>query len=129
MTAKWPLHYLFYNWYAGQRFMKKGVSPAVQQAFLAEFHSELHTPGLRAKMRLVGREMKPPVGLAGQLSSRTKVHLVWGTHDVHYPRWIPEVIRPLSQASLQWVNGGHYCMWENPTVFTRALENIRNNTL
>ena len=86
-------------------------------------------PELVAKMRLTGREMKPPVGLAGKLSSRTRVHLVWGTQDAHYPRWIPQVIRPLSQASLQWVKGGHYCMWENPTAFTLALENICKNTL
>jgi len=123
--ATWPgLRLFFYRRYGGSLFLKKGVTPASQSAFTASFASALEIPNLSDRMLALAQCMKPPPRLAFKLRSRCPVHIVWGQADVWYPPIVARGISRSTRSPIHWVEGGHYCMWENPAEFEAALRSI-----
>jgi pimeloyl-ACP methyl ester carboxylesterase len=114
-------HFLFYELFGGRFFMRMG---STEGDLLQSFTSELADPSIAGWMRKLGCEMRPPPQLAQSLSRRCPVHLIWGRSDRCYPPFVARAVARGTGGSVQWVDGGHYCMWENPRAFTAALRSV-----
>lgn len=114
--SAWPvLHRYFYGRYSGRFFVSGAVSEAHRAEALSVF------PGMAAdRMRAIAQAMRPPPQLAQSL--RVPVALIWGAQDRWYPPWVAHALQRGSQGSLQFVAGGHFCMWEEPEAFSQALQ-------
>jgi pimeloyl-ACP methyl ester carboxylesterase len=120
-TAIWPFERYFYRRHGGRKFLLGGIEPSLRPLFGAEFEDVLDNPHLPERMRRLATEMRPPAGLARRLSTATKVGLVWGRSDAWYPKPVAQAVARSTRAPVEWVDGGHYCMWSNPDAYARAL--------
>ena len=115
-ATAWPgMWRFFYQRHGGRRFVAGAVSPENRADALTTF------PGAEAReMRGVARSMCPPAGLAQKLRGMP-VSLLWGSQDRWYPLAVARGIARASGADLQFVEGGHFVMWERPEGYAEHL--------
>ena len=117
-VSAWPiLRRYFYYRYAGTRFLSGGVSPSNREAFLGAC-TELPPPDAMVSL---AREMRPPSRLPHRLRTATSVGVVWGRRNRWYPALVARRLARVCGAQVQWVDGGHYAMWEHPKAFLAAI--------
>jgi pimeloyl-ACP methyl ester carboxylesterase len=118
-TALPGVQRVFYQRYAGRRFLSRGGLPENSADLLTAFGD--NGPDWSDRMRQIAAGMKPPRGLANKLSA-CKVHLIWGEQDPWYPMFIAKAIQRATQASLHTLPCGHFTPWEDPVGFSQALQ-------
>ncbi|MEC7985639.1 MAG: alpha/beta hydrolase [Myxococcota bacterium] len=116
------LHYFFYRAFQGQLFAQRGLSQRHRVHFERDFAGYLSLPNLSERMRRTAQNIYPPKRLAQQLT--VPLFLIWGKNDPWYPPVVARRISKATGAPIYWIDGGHYCMWESPAEFDRALMKI-----
>ena len=103
-------------------FAQKGFHKSNDIRAKQEFHDALSIPNLPKRMRNTARSLYVPNNLAFQID--VPIFLVWGKYDRWYPPIVARAISRATNAPTFWIDGGHYCMWESPAQFDRALKQI-----
>lgn len=116
-ATAWPgLQRYFYARHGGRKFVAGAVSAGLREEALRTF------PGADpAMMRALAASMRPPPDLARRVAARVPVHLIWGRHDRWYPPVVARAIARATGARVEWIDAGHFAMWEAPEAFTAAL--------
>ena len=114
LTALPGLQRYFYARHGGRHFVAGAVSASFRTKALSTF------PGMDPeKMRKIAKAMRPPARLAQQIP--VPWVLLWGQQDRWYPPSVARAVARGTGAPLHFVRGGHFCMWEAPEDFGKAL--------
>ena len=120
LSAQPILNKFFYDKYAGELFVQRGNRTKKQISLQPK--KQLDRP---ERMKKVARQMRPPPKLAQDLAARCPVYLIWGTNDRWYPPPVAKAIARATNATIFWVDAGHYAMWEEPAQFQDLLLEIQ----
>ena len=111
----------FYRRFEGRLFARLGQMRPPKEGRLTP---DISGPAFAERMKALALNMKPPKGLAQELKAHAPVHLIWGQGDLFYPPMVAMALSQALEAPIHWIEGGHYCMWEQADSFSKAMMRI-----
>jgi pimeloyl-ACP methyl ester carboxylesterase len=121
-TSSPPVRWYFYDRHAGRKFVAGGVGPAARPRWTAMVEPTL-PDDVAGQMCQLASGIRPPRGLARRLRA-VPVWVIHGRSDPWYPPWVARAVARGCGARRVEIDGGHWCMWENPSEFDAALRAV-----